>query len=492
MRGSKMSLMIRRQWYVILLLILVSLSVSAQDIPLFTSDFPAKEFKQRREAVYEAIGKDAIAVIQGAPKPVGFVRFRQSNEFYYLCGVETPHAYLVLNGLRHRTLLFLPHRSERHEVREGKGLTAEDKDLVLKLTGVDEVYGTDYLAEYLAQIAYRGKIETIFTSFFPQEGLATSRDVAHITLASIASDPWDGRPSREGQFIHLLRMRFPRYKIQDFSPILDKLRLIKSPREIALIRKATRLAGLAIMEAMRSTEPGLFEYEIAALAKFIFLRNGAQGDAFYALPATGPNIWYTHYHVGQRRLEDGDFFLLDYGPDVGYYMSDLTRNWPVNGKFNDWQRELYGFYIACYKAILKAIRPHETAAVIQLDAVKEMKRILSKTKFSKPIYEKAAKKFVSDYKRTAERGGSLGHWLGMATHDVGQRQDTTPLKPGMVFTIEPALRVPEEKFRIRIEDLIVITENGAEIVSDFVPREIEEIEKLMKEKGLLQKYLRAK
>ena len=492
MRGSKMSLMIRRQWYVILLLILVSLSVSAQDIPLFTSDFPAKEFKQRREAVYEAIGKDAIAVIQGAPKPVGFVRFRQSNEFYYLCGVETPHAYLVLNGLRHRTLLFLPHRSERHEVREGKGLTAEDKDLVLKLTGVDEVYGTDYLAEYLAQIAYRGKIETIFTSFFPQEGLATSRDVAHITLASIASDPWDGRPSREGQFIHLLRMRFPRYKIQDFSPILDKLRLIKSAREIALMRKAARLAGLAIMEAMRSTKPGLFEYEIAALAKFIFLRNGAQGEAFFALPASGPNMWYDHYHAGKRRMEAGDLFLLDYGADVGYYMSDLTRTWPVNGKFNDWQRELYGFYVGCYKAILNAIRPHETAAVIQLEAVKEMERILAKTKFSKPIYEKAAKKFVSNHKRTAERGGSLGHWLGMATHDVGQRQDTTPLKPGMVFTIEPALRVPEEKFRIRIEDLIVITENGAEIVSDFVPREIEEIEKLMKEKGLLQKYPRAK
>lgn len=486
-----MHLWIKRHFSVLLLLFSVSFTFSVQDVPLFTQDFLPEDFIQRREAVYAAIGKDAIAVVQGARMPYGYVRFRQSNEFYYLCGVETPHAYLVLDGSKNQTALFLPHRNERRERSEGKMLTAEDKDMILKLTGVNEVYANDYLGEYLARLAYGGRIKAIYTPFFPAEGLATSRDLASISIGDNFSDPWDHRPSREGHFIQLIRTCFPRYEIRDLSPILDKLRLIKSPREIALIRKATRLSGLAIMEAMRSTEPGIYEYEISALAKFIFLRNGAQGDAYYALAASGPNICYGHYHQGKRRLEDGEFFLLDYAPDVGYYMSDLTRTWPVNGKFNSWQRELYGFYVRCYKAILNAIRPGETAGVIKKEAAQEMERILAKSKFSKKIYEKAAKKFVAGYKRSASAPGTrLGHWVGMATHDVGQ--DIGPLRPGMVFTIEPGLRILEEKISMRAEDLILITENGAEIVSDFVPLEIEDIESLMKKKGLLQKYPRAK
>ena len=146
------------------------------------------------------------------------------------------------------------------------------------------------------------------------------------------------------------------------TPTLDRLRLIKSPREIALIKKATRLSGLALMEAMRSTEPEIQESELDAVAKYIYYRNGAQGDAYYSLIASGNNAWYPHYNSGKRVMRDGDFLLMDYAPDVGYYMSDVTRMFPVNGKFNDWQRELYGFYLECYKAILKNIKPGSDAA----------------------------------------------------------------------------------------------------------------------------------
>ncbi len=459
----------------------------AQDIPYFTTHFPAEEFVQRRAAVYEAIGPEAIAVVQGAAFPYGYVKFRQSNEFYYLCGVEVPHAYLVLNGAAKTTAIFLPHRNERRERSEGKHLTAESKEEVKRLTGVDEVHGTEFLGEHLARLSYRGGTETLFTSLFPAEGMAVSRDLASISIGDNASDPWDGRPSREGRFIQLLRQRFPKYSIKDLSPILDDLRVIKSPREIALIKRSTRLAGEAIAECMRSTEPGVYEYELAALAQYIHRRNGAQGDAYYALAACGPNCEFPHYHRGKRKLEDGDLFLLDYAPDYEYYMSDLTRTWPANGKFEGWQRELYGFYAGCYQAIIKAMRPGVKASAIKRNAVVEMEAILTRSTFSKKIYENACRDFVANYKySTTNPSTRLGHWVGMSTHDVGR--DTGPLRPGMVYTIEPALRVPEEHIYIRAEDLFVVTRDKVEVVSDFLPLTIEDIERCIREEGLLQKY----
>ncbi len=172
-------------------------------------------------------------------------------------------------------------------------------------------------------------------------------------------------------------------------------------------------------------------------------------------------------------------------------MSDVTRMWPVNGKFNSWQRELYDFYLGCYQAILKAIRPNVTAADIKKEAAAEMDGIHAKSKFSKPHYEKAARTFVENYRNASSNPETyMGHWVGMATHDVGTY--TGPLKPGLVFTIEPAIRVPEEKINIRLEDLIVITETGYENYSDFVPMDRAGIEKVMAEKGILENYSTAR
>ena len=468
-------------------LVLTTASLGAQESGLFTPNFLPEDFARRRTAVAKEIGSEAIAVVQGAAKIGGYIRFRQSDDFFYLCGVETPHSYLVIDGSSGRGTLFLPHRNERMERSEGKVLSAEDRELAIKITGINDVFGTEFLAQYLARLSYGGQVKTIYVPHAPAELAAASRDMAALAIGETATDPWDGRPSREGHFLHLLKTRFPVFGIKDLSPIVDGLRLIKDEREIALIRRATRLAALAIMECMRSNAPGQREYEISALAKFIFLREGAQGDAYYAIPASGPNTWNPHYHAGERRMEDGDLFLLDYAPDLGYYVSDLTRTWPVNGRFNDWQRELYGFYVGCYKSILKAILPGQTGLAIKKRAAREMEGILARTKFSKPIYEKAAQNFVSRFKSPSGPWGSvLGHWIGMAAHDVGEYGG--PLRPGMVFTIEPSLEVPEEKIYIRAEDAILITAKGVEIKSDFLPLEIEEIESLMQQKGLHELY----
>ena len=192
-------------------------AASGQDVPLFTTDFPVEEFQARRERVYDAIGPNALAVVQGAPSPVGYVRFRQSNGFYYLTGVESPHAYVLLDGTSRTTRLYLPHRNPRREASEGKLLSAEDGELVMELTGVESVHGTDLLSEHLARFAWGGRVPALYVPFKPAEGAATSRDLATRYVADIAGDPWDGRPSREAHFIGRIRERFP--TVRDRRPL---------------------------------------------------------------------------------------------------------------------------------------------------------------------------------------------------------------------------------------------------------------------------------
>jgi Xaa-Pro aminopeptidase len=471
----------------LLVLLLVAGASAAQDIPLFTSDFTPAEFAARRAQVHAAIGANGLALLQGSGSPDNYTRFRQNNEFYYLSGIESPHAYLLLDGATKQTALYLPHRNVPREASEGKLLSAEDAAEVKKLTGIENVYGIEMLAEHLARLARAADPWTIYTPFQPLEGLATSRDLALRRIADTVNDPWDGRASREAALLALIRARFPRFEIGDLTPTLDRMRLIKSPAELALIRKATRLSGLALMEGMRSTQPGMLESELDAMAKFIFHRNGGQGDAYYSLIANGPNAIYPHYNAGKGRLKDGDLLLMDYAPDVGYYMSDVTRMWPVNGKFTQEQQALYTFYLGAYRGILDAIRPGVTPQNIRREALVTMDALLARSRFTKEIHGKAAREFVDSYRRATENPRqTLGHWVGMATHDVGF--GSGPLRAGMVFTIEPALRVPEENIYIRLEDVIIINEKGKEIVSEFVPMEIDAIESLMKEEGMLQRY----
>ena len=452
----------------------------------FTEHFPAEELSARRARVAEAIGAGAVAVVQGAGSPPGYTRFRQSNELYYLSGVETPHSYLLIEGDSGRSTLYLPPRDERRESSEGKVLSADDGALVMQLTGVEQVKTPDALEADLRGLFAPNGGARLYTPFEPAELASMSRDLGRRQIRDREADPWDDRPSREEHFIGLLRERFPALRVEDLSPTLDHLRLIKSDNEIALIRRATELSGLAIMEAMRSTEPGLMEYELDGLAKFIFYRNGAQADAYYSLIASGTNAYAAHYHAGADTLEDGELLLMDFAPDVGYYTADVTRQWPVNGRFNDWQRELYGFYLAYYRAILDNIRPGDVQAIKQ-DALAEMRDILARWEFSKPHYRAAAERFVESYARSAERpGGSLGHGVGMAVHDVGRPDGV--LVANMVFTIEPQFRVPEEQIYIRLEDMILITDDGAENMSGFVPMDIDGIEALIAGEGLLQRY----
>lgn len=441
------------------------------------TDFSTEDFQARRERIFDVIG-DNLAIIQGAEDVQGFVIFRQSNTFYYLSGLVIPTAYMVMDGQRRETTLYLTHRDPIQEVNGGEKLSYEGRDLVLKMTGVDDVRPLENMAEDLYYELSSTPHPALYTPHSPDEKYLQSRDEMLAGFGRRVADPWDGRPSKAGHFINLLRLRYPQFEIRDLSPALDEMRTIKDEKEIALIRKASQLAGLGIMEAMRSTEPGVFEYQLEAAANFIFKANGARGPAYNAIVGGGKNAWFGHYSENSDPLVAGDLLLMDTAPDYRYYTADVTRMWPVNGTYTRDQRDLYGFVIEYHKAFMRRIRPGVTPTELVEEVAADMREVLEGMSFSKEIYREACKDAL-DFK------GHFQHPVGMSVHDVG-RLWGKPLEPGMVFAVDPMIWVRPEELYIRMEDIVVVTEDGVENLSANLPIEMDEIERIIREDGIVQ------
>jgi Xaa-Pro aminopeptidase len=475
----------KRHWLTLITLFALTGLARGQGAAVYyQTNFPPAEFRARWEKVYDRLGSNSVAVVQGMSAIPGFIYPRQHNEFYYLCGIDTPHAYIVLDGQNRRATLYMPPQNARQESAEGKILSAADGDLLKKLVGIDEVSSTADMRE--DKMAAFKTATTIYTPLLPAEGYAVSRGEAVAANRAIAADYWDGRETREVHFRDLLAKRFPNAKIADLCPVLNDLRSIKSPREIAMIRRASQLAGLAMIEAIKSTKPGILEYQLEGVAKYVYTINGSRMDGYRSIIGAGTaNISNMHYFRNNSEIQDGDLILMDYAPDYGCYVSDIGRVWPANGKYAPWQRELLQVVLESPNAVLKRIRPGVTTTAIRAEAREAMKPILEKTKFSKPIYKNAAETLV------ARGGGDFSHTVGMAVHDDGfynDRSGTNVLKVGQVFSVDPALRVPEENIYIRYEDVVVVTETGVENFTDFLPSELKDLEKLVGKGGMLQKY----
>jgi len=450
--------------------------------PVYTGSevFPPGEFAGRRAQVFDAIG-DAVAILQGTTERPGEQPLRQSNQFFYLTGIVEPRALAILDGRTKRTTVFLQPDDERRRRQIdrmfGPGLVPGPE--AAKATGVDDVLARAAFAAALDGIARDHR--RIYTCFRPEVlGSASSHDTIALAAAT-KGDPWDGRPSREEAFIGHLQAAAPHSEIRDMDPIVDRLRSIKSPREIAVIRQATELAGLAIVEAMRDAEPGMYEYQLQADAEYVFKNGGAYGASYFALIATGTNTLYSHYHKNTAPLKEGDLVQFDYAPDYKYYASDVTRVFPANGHFTARQRELYSIYLQLYRALLTSIAVHASPGDVVRRAVETMDAVMRAFTFTDPKIHDAARRFVDGY-RDHQAVTSLGHSVGMEVHDVGTPAST--LEPGMIFTIEPAVQLPDEHIGVRLEDMILITEDGYENLSASVPLEIADIERTMAEPGL--------
>ena len=468
------------------IVILALLSTASAGAQHFQSDFPADEFRDRWKRLFEQIGDNAVAIVQGGPSARGFEFPRQTNSFYYLSGIETAHAYLWLDGRTREVTLFLPPSNEKLERSEGKVLSAGDGDLIRRLTGVDDVQSTEEMRGSWIGEALGEPPPVLYTPFRPAEGYAQSRYEIEVADANIVNDYWDGRLPREMQLVSLLKTRAPKpygkpeIELRDLSPVLDELRTIKSEREIALIRRASQIAGLGMMEAIRSTVPGAYEYQLDAAARYVFLVNGARLDGYRSITASGTdNIANWHYFRNTRELEAGDLVLMDYAPDYHYYVSDIGRMWPVSGTFSREQRELLEVILRYRNELLARIRPGVTPAAILEEARQAMEPWFAANPFSNDRYEAAARDMVDNGR------GAFSHLVGMAVHDVGSYVDD-PLRPGTVFSVDPTLRVPEENLYLRYEDTVVVTETGVENFTDFLPSELDDIEALMRQDGVLQ------
>ena len=433
-----------------------------------------EEYTARREKVLAQLDSHEIALIQGGAKEMASERFRQVNDFCYFCKAEVPHAYLLLDGRTSESYLFLPSQTQSRLKSEGPLLNSSDPETAQSATGVEAVHDLGELAGFLE------KATVIHTPLRQGEGGRMSWDTLQRAQQEVFSDPWDGRPNRMRWFVSLLKMRNPKAEIRDLSPIINEMRLRKSDSEITLMRRAGQLSARGVIEAMKSTQPGMMEYQLEALMRYQYLIHGARDVGYNAIVASGDNAWYGHYNANDAELLDGDLILVDCAPDYRYYSSDIGRMWPINGRYDAVQRELYGFMVEYHKVLLSLLKPGTTDDEVHKQAAEVMADYMAEHPFSKPIYTQAAERaLVFPY--------HLSHPVGMSVHDVGHYRGKT-LEPGIVLTVDPQMIIPEERRYIRVEDTVVITADGIENFTEAAPLELDDVEACMKEQGMFERY----
>jgi Xaa-Pro aminopeptidase len=434
-----------------------------------TGSFDKSEYAARRNRLMEKIG-DGAAVFLGAQTPSSDNEFRQGHDFFYMTGVEIPDAVLVVDGARRESVLFFT-MDER--TADGEGIPVDMIRAPVDYTGIDRVLPAEQFSAHLAGLANRGR--PIYTMFKPEElGRENSNEKFNALQQSTTMNAWDGRLTRELQFVRQLRDRFPQLEVRDASPIVWNLRKIKSPAELALMRKAAQVGVAAHNALMASTRPGVAEKALAAVFEFVCKKDGAQDLAYDTIIMSGKNHAYGHYHAYDRVLNDGDFVILDAGPDLGNYHIDISTSFPASGRFSPRQRELYEAALAVHDVCIENYRPGATFKDIGL-------------KVDALIAAKGLGRFAQDFRGIVRLGG-YNHSIGLATHDVmGTFSGADEvLQPGFVFACDVQLFRLDEQIGIRIEDTVAITEKGAEVLSRGVPRAVAEIESLMRTDGILQ------
>jgi len=431
--------------------------------------FDRSEYAQRRANLMAKI-PDGIAVIWGARNVTGYWEFFQNNDFMYFCGVDAPDAVLIIDGVAKESHLFfdLTERQAR-----GENLSLELIERPEEYTGVEGCYPLERFSSSLDRLVERR--DAVYTPFKPEELMREcSNEKFNALKSSQVFNLWDGRVTRELQFVKHLKERFPQAQIKDCSPMIWELRMIKSPAEIETIREAGRIGVKALIEMMRATRPGVYEYEIAALYEYACKKAGARELAYHTIISSEENHPYLHYHKHNRLLGDGDFLVVDAGPDVHHYDVDISISYPANGRFSPRQKEIYEATLEMERACISRYRPGITCREVHA----EVMEILRQKGFD---LDKDIFKII-----TRRSGGGCSHYVGMAVHDVGGGPRSVPLQPGMVFACDILAVFPEENLGVRVEDTVLITETGCENLTAGLPRTVAEIEELMAQPGIIQ------
>jgi Xaa-Pro aminopeptidase len=429
------------------------------------------EFKKRRQRLMQHIGKGNIALIGSASertrnRDVNYP-FRQDSDFYYLTGFNEPDSLAVFIPGRKQGeyILFCREFDEKKALWEGahaglEGATARYK--------ADDSFPIDDLDDILpGMLEDKGKV------YYP---IGRDSDLDHNLLVWINHIRSQSRTgvTAPGELASL-------------EHILHEMRLFKSPEEIKLMRRAAEVSANAHVKAMQKCKPGLYEYQIEAELIYNFIQGGLRAVAYPSIVAGGNNACVLHYTENADKLKSGDLLLIDAGAECDHYAADITRTFPVSGRFTEPQKQLYQLVLDAQAAAIAQVKPglpwhmaHDASVEVLTKGLVSLG--LLKGKVSKLIKEEKYKQFYMH---------RIGHWLGMDVHDVGDYKldkEWRLLEAGMVLTIEPGLYIPadcqtvDEQWRgigIRIEDDVLVTAEGHEILTSGAPKTIAEIESIM-------------
>jgi Xaa-Pro aminopeptidase len=379
---------------------------------------PLEEYRSRRDRLAATLD-GGIVVLYAAPE-VDLTEYQQEDNFYYLTGFDEPNAVFLLDASSRpaEEYLFIPGRNRAQErwtgAKLGPGEEAQEQ------TGFRKVLAVMEFEEVLRKVAQGASVVHALKKDFDR-------------IRSIA----------------------PSAKMEDVSPRIASFRQVKSPTEQALLMRAIEITMKAQEAAARTIAPGVMEYEVEAAVEFEFRRNGAERPGFPSIIGSGPYSTILHYDKSTRRMEAGDLVVVDIGAEYGGYSADITRTYPVSGKFSARQREIYQIVLDAQEAAISAVKPG-----VPMGAG----------------VHKAAYDFIKSKGYAMNFIHGTSHHIGLDVHDVGSV--SRRLEPGMVITVEPGIYIPEEQLGIRIEDDLIVTSSGSRILSTF-PKEIAEIEALM-------------
>jgi Xaa-Pro aminopeptidase len=415
---------------------------------------PPDAYRGRRQRLQKLLDRGAVAVLFGASDARGYGdvgTFRQDPSFFYLTGVELPNAVLVLE--RDKETLFLPARRPNIEAWTGPKLGPGPD--AAELLGFDEVLDRD---PYEIVIEARRRPQPGFADRIADAVAQTGSLWLALPGASAS-----GELAETQRFAASLRDRLPSFTVRDLTPALVEMRLVKDGAELALMRKAIAATVGAQRAAAAAVRAGATEGAVEGAAFAAVRAAGAEGWSFPPIVGSGGAGCVLHYDANRGVLADGELVVVDIGARYGYYCGDLTRTFPVSGRFSPRQRGLYEAVLKAYDAAVTTLAPGSTLA--------EARR--------------AAFAAFQDAGLSGDRGEplgaffihGLGHFLGLETHDVGGEGPT--LRPGMVVTVEPGVYLPEEGLGIRVEDDYVITGTGAENLSADLPRDAESVERMV-------------
>lgn len=420
-------------------------------------------FTKNRERFRKEISGDSVAVFHSndimPTNADGTMAFRQNNDLFWMCGIDQEESILLIAPdapfPAYREVLFLRETNEEIAIWEGHKLTKEE---AREISGIQSIH---WLSEF----------DAIF-----KDVVTNSRHIYLNTNEHLRADVVV--ETRERRFIDQCRKDFPLHQYARLAPIMHKLRSVKSPLEIEIMREACDITHKAFRRILKFVKPGVNEFEVEAEIIHEFLRNRSRGPAYSPIIAGGFNSCVLHYVENDKELKDGDILLMDFGAEYANYASDMTRCLPVNGRFTARQKQIYNAVLKVMREAIQMLVPGNNWIDYHIEVGKLMESELISIGLLDAHDVKKQNPDAPLYKKYFMHGTS--HFIGLDVHDVGNKYH--PFEEGMVFTCEPGIYIREESLGIRIENDILVTKDGPVDLMKDIPIEAEELEDLMNEK----------